>query len=102
MTDIVLDTEQITINVVAATDIDIINVTAPPYLMVGSTGTVEFDIVNNGDVVDCFAKVTHDGNEIHRWDGTIVNGGTQHISCNVTATNDNPIVLDIEAGYTYA
>jgi len=102
MTDTVLDTEQITINVVAPADIDIINIVAPSYIMVGETATVEFDVVNNGEVTSCFAKVTHDGTEIHRWDGTIAHGATHHDTCTVTANNDNPVVLTIEAGYTYA
>jgi len=102
MTDIVLDTKQITINVIGNTDIEVINITHPPYVQVGQPATIEYDVKNNGDVTSCFTRVEHDGNEDHRWDGTISTNNTQHVNVDITPENTNPLIVTIEAGYTYA
>ena len=102
MTDIVLDTAQITINVVTDADIEIIDIEIPAYVMQGESVVLEFDVKNHGNISTCFAAVRHGDTPVHRWDGTITTNGTHHVTCNVAATSADTIVLNISAGYTYA
>ena len=102
MTDLVLDTKEITINIVSDTDIEIINLVYPPYVQVNQPATIEYDVKNNGSLTSCFTSVEHNETEDHRWDGNIAMGGTQHVSVDVIPTDTSPLQLTIKAGYTYA
>ncbi len=99
--DVVTDQKDVTVIVVEDGDVVVENLSYPVYVKVGNPITINYNIKNtNGDVTSCYTSIEDaNGNEVHRWNGTLGQDETHPETYTMTAPATN-VILKIKAGYT--
>lgn len=100
MVDIQTDSRTITVEIREHANLVIQNLDVPSFSYMGNDFVIEYDVLNQGGEELCYCKVLdEDGNQLDRWENTIVSGDTQHIQHTINIPNAGNITLVIDVGY---
>lgn len=103
MPDVITDTYEISIGIIAHGAAEISNVVAPTEVEADEPFTIEYDVTNNGETDSMFAQIKNTADDIvfegTRWDEEIPAGEEVHKIAQMPGISA-PLNAIIEAGYT--